>query len=73
MSRSIILEVAAADREAQMWERRLGKLRQVYAIDRRFTDADGRWGLRGFLDYAAQVCGFETDDAPKDNPSLEGQ
>jgi hypothetical protein len=55
----IILEMAAADNEAQMWERRFAQLRQAFPIKRIFTDSDGRWGLRDFLDYAAQICGFD--------------
>jgi hypothetical protein len=55
---AIHLEIAKADREHEKWERRFGALCQMYAVDRRFVDRDGQWGLRDFLDYAGQVCGF---------------
>lgn len=59
MSRSIILQVAAADDEQQMWERRWRALGQMYAPVRPcFVDRNGEWCLRDFLDYAGKVCGF---------------
>jgi hypothetical protein len=53
-----MLEIAAADDAQQMWERRWNALRQIYPIERIFADRDGKWGLRDFLDYAGEVCGF---------------
>jgi hypothetical protein len=63
----IMLEMAAASREQEKWERRFSDLRRMYAIDRCFEDRDGKWGLRDFLDYAGEVCGFEslTPQEPK--------
>lgn len=58
---SIMLEMASASDEHEMWERRWNALRQMYAIERCFADSDGRWGLRDFLDYAGQACGYSSD------------
>jgi hypothetical protein len=54
----IMLEMAAASREQEMWERRYKALCQAYPIERIFADGDGHYGLRDFMDYAAEVCGF---------------
>ena len=56
---TIMLEIAAADEAHQMWERRWKALLQLYAIERYLVDRDGRWGLRDFLDYAGEACGFK--------------
>lgn len=56
-ARSIILEMAAAAREQEMWERRFRVLYAQHPIWRS-ADTDGSWGLRDFLRYAGEVCGF---------------
>lgn len=55
--RHIILEIAAATREQEMWERRFKVLHAQHPIWRT-ADNDGSWGLRDFLNYAGEVCGF---------------
>jgi hypothetical protein len=69
MNRPIMLEIAAADDTHQMWERRWNALKQMYAIERCFADRDGKWGLRDFLDYAGEACGF----ARASQPPQEGE
>lgn len=59
-ARSIILEMAAATREQEMWERRFKVLYHAHPIWRT-ADKDGSWGLRDFLRYAGAVCGFTPD------------
>jgi len=59
----ILLEIAAAEDEHVMWERRWAALKQMYARERCFVDRDGEWGLRCFLDYVGSACGFE-DGSP---------
>jgi hypothetical protein len=54
----IMLQIAAATEEQAMWERRWLALQQMYARERCFVDRDGHWGLRCFLDYVGQICGF---------------
>jgi hypothetical protein len=60
MARHIMLEMAAATREQEMWERRFKVLYALHPIWRT-ADNDGSWGLRDFLRYAGEVCGFETE------------
>lgn len=55
---SIMLEMAAADGIDKLWEHRWRSLVQIYAVENCFKDAGGKWGLRGFLDYAGRACGF---------------
>jgi hypothetical protein len=57
-ARPIMLEIAAASREQETWERRFQYLCRVFEPDKRFVDTDGKWGLRDFLAYAGEVCGF---------------
>lgn len=57
-ARSIMLEMAGATREQEMWERRFQYLCRVFEPDKRFVDQNGKWGLRDFLAYAGDVCGF---------------
>jgi hypothetical protein len=64
---SIMLEIAEASAEQEMWERRYRALCQMYAIDRCFVDRDGEWGLRDFLSYAASVCGFAQTQSGRDD------
>lgn len=66
---SIILEIAAASREQEVWECRYKALCQMYPIERVFTDGDGKWGLRDFLAYAGEVCGFEAIGRPEQPPA----
>ncbi len=54
----ILLMMAAASREQEMWERRFQYLCRVFEPDKRFIDSDGKWGLRDFLNYAGEICGF---------------
>lgn len=54
----IMLDIAAASETDEMWKRRWLALCQKYERDPCFVDSNGKWGLRDFLDYAAEVCGF---------------
>lgn len=56
----IVLEIAGATREQEMWERRFKVLYAQHPIWRT-ADNDGSWGLRDFLRYAGEVCGFEPE------------
>lgn len=64
MKKPIMLEMAEATREQEMWERRFQVLYHSHPVWRS-ADNDGCWGLRDFLAYAGQVCGFKfpPDDA----------
>ena len=62
---TINLEMAQASREQEMWEHRFHELCRVYPVERIFSDSNGRWGLRDFLDYAGSVCGFAACDVGK--------
>lgn len=56
--RPIMLEMAEADERHHMWERRWKTLPDIYPIERIFADRYGRWGLRDFIAYAGEACGF---------------
>jgi len=60
-SRPIMLEIAAASNEHEMWERRYFALCQMYPIERVFADRDGKWGLRDFLTYVHKAMGFRVN------------
>lgn len=68
MSR-IMLEMAAADEAQQMWERRYRALIQMYERQDCFVDRDGKWGLRSFLDYAGEICGFDPSGPTPSEPT----
>ena len=55
---SIVLEIARASDEHELWALRFEKLKRVYPIERIFHDDGGKWGLRDFLDYAGLACGW---------------
>lgn len=64
---TIMLEMAAATREQEMWERRFKVLYDTHPVWRS-ADTDGSWGLRDFLRYAGEICGFallETQEGRK--------
>jgi hypothetical protein len=74
VTRHIILEMAAASREQEMWERRFKVLYAQHPIWRT-ADNDGSWGLRDFLNYAGEVCGFapaSVDTLPKGQDAKQG-
>lgn len=58
--RSIILEMAEASAEHEMWERRFYQFCRSYP-SWRTVDGDGSWGLRDLLVYIAHICGFDAD------------
>jgi len=55
---TIMLEIAKADADAVMWERRWKALRALNYHNTNFSDSDGRWTLADFITYAGYVCGF---------------
>jgi hypothetical protein len=54
----IMLEMSAASAEQEMWERRFAVLYRSHP-SWRSADNDGSWGLRDFLRYVGQICGFD--------------
>lgn len=72
---AIILEMAAASEEHELWERRWNRCRQLYAQDLPFADQGGRWGIRGLLTYMGKACGFRSDEVAGDSiaASLESK
>lgn len=68
---TIMLKIAEASREQEMWERRFKVLYHAHP-SWRSADNDGPWGLRDFLRYAGEVCGFPNPILGQDTVSKEG-
>lgn len=58
----IMLQVAKASDNHEMWERRFASIRCLASFADRppeFADRDGKWSMAELMDYMASACGWE--------------
>lgn len=57
----IILQIARASDDHEIWARRFRDVRRLPSFNRspEFEDRDGEWSMAGLLDYMASACGWD--------------